>query len=471
MKKKYIILLSFLIGIIFLISFIILGPKKIYFNLKGKIYNELNIGDVFKDQGVSAEYCNKYIKLFCKDLSDKVKVSKHEEKSKNKYYLNYNIIYGRYKKTLSREVKFVDNESPTIKLVNSEKNICPNQEYIEEGYTAYDNVDGDITNKVVKEIKDGNVYYSVLDSSNNKRTVIRNIHYQDNEKPNINLVGGNTVYVYNGTEYKDRGYNAVDNCDGDMTDKISVNNNVDTNKDGEYNVTYSVVDTFGNKNTISRKVVVYSDISKVPKNGKVIYLTFDDGPGIYTQSILDVLNEYNVKATFFVTNQFSNYHYMIKKEYETGHSIAVHTYSHNYGKIYESVDSYVEDFNQMNQIILDETGTYTKMFRFPGGSSNTISKFNKGVVSDIAKTMNEKGYIYFDWNVDSIDTKYKDPEIIYQNVINEIEKHDYSVVLMHDIKKANIESVRKIIIFGLENGYTFLGLDENSPEVHHHINN
>ena len=111
------------------------------------------------------------------------------------------------------------------------------------------------------------------------------------------------------------------------------------------------------------------------------------------------------------------------------------------------------------------------MFRFPGGSINTISKFNKGVVSDIAKTMNDKGYIYFDWNIDSMDTKYKDSEKIYENVISEIEKRDYSVVLMHDIKKANIESVRKIINYGLDNGYTFLGLDESSPEVHHHINN
>ena len=200
-------------------------------------------------------------------------------------------------------------------------------------------------------------------------------------------------------------------------------------------------------------------------------MTFDDGPGCYTQSILDVLNEYNVKATFFVTNQFSSYQYMIKKEYESGHSIAVHTYSHNYAKIYESVDSYVDDFNQMNQIIYDQTGTYTKMFRFPGGSSNTISRFNKGIVSNVAKTMTDKGYIYFDWNIDSTDTQYKDSEKIYQNVISELEKHDKSVVLMHDIKKANIESVRKIINYGLENGYTFLGLDESSPEVHHHINN
>lgn len=470
MKTKYVIVLSFLIGIIFCLS-IIFGPKKIYFTLNGKEYKELNVGSIYKDEGFKAEYCNKYIKIFCKDLSDRVKINKYEEKKDNKYFLNYNIKYGKYSKVITREIKFVDNESPIINLINNGSNICPNHVYVEEGYSAYDNVDGDITNKVLRTAKDNKVYYNVEDSSGNKKTVIRNINYFDNEKPLINLVGGDTVYVYKNQEYKDRGYTATDNCDGDITNKVNINNSVDTTKDGEYNIDYSVVDTFGNKNTVSRKVVVYSDISKIPKNGKVIYLTFDDGPGCYTQSILDVLNEYNVKATFFVTNQFSNYQYMIKKEYESGHSIAVHTYSHNYGKIYESVDSYVDDFNQMNQIIYEQTGTYTKMFRFPGGSSNTISRFNKGIVSNVAKTMTDKGYIYFDWNIDSTDTQYKDSEKIYQNVISELEKHDKSVVLMHDIKKANIESVRKIINYGLENGYTFLGLDESSPEVHHHINN
>lgn len=470
MKTKYVIILSFLVGIIFCLS-INFGPKKVYFTLIGKEYKELNVGSTYKDEGFKAEYCNKYIKIFCKDLSDKVKVNKYEEKKDNKYFLNYNIKYGKYNKVITREIKYVDNENPIIKLENTKKSICPNQEYIEDGYSAYDNVDGDITDKVEVEVRNSKVYYNVVDSSGNKRTKIRNIEYADNEKPTINLVGGDTVYVYKNQEYKDRGYTASDNCDGDITDKVNVINNVDTNKDGEYNISYSVVDTFGNKNTISRKVIVYSDISNIPKNGKVIYLTFDDGPGCYTESILDVLDEYNVKATFFVTNQFSSYQNLIKKEYENGHSIAVHTYSHNYGKIYESVDNYIDDFNQMNQIIFEQTGTYTKMFRFPGGSSNTISRFNKGVVSDIAKTMSDKGYIYFDWNIDSTDTKYKDSEKIYQNVIDEIEKHDNSVVLMHDIKKANIESVRKIINYGLENGYTFLRLEESSPEVHHHINN
>ena len=162
---------------------------------------------------------------------------------------------------------------------------------------------------------------------------------------------------------------------------------------------------------------------------------------------------------------------LIKKEYDSGHSIAVHTYSHNYKSIYASLDDYINDFNQMNEIIHEQTGNYSKLFRFPGGSSNTISRFNKGIVTNIANRMTELGYYYFDWNVDSNDTGSTDPNVIFNNVITEIEKNDHSVVLMHDIKKANIESVEKIINYGLENGYTFLPLDEFSPTTHHHINN
>ena len=162
---------------------------------------------------------------------------------------------------------------------------------------------------------------------------------------------------------------------------------------------------------------------------------------------------------------------MIKKEYDSGHSIAVHTYSHNYNKVYSSLEDYLEDFNSMNEIIYEQTGAYSKLFRFPGGSSNTISRFNKGIVTIIANKMTELGYSYFDWNVDSTDTSTTDPDKIYNAVINEIKNNDTSVVLMHDIKKANIESVEKIINYGLENGYTFLPLDENTPVVQHKINN
>lgn len=469
MKKKNIILLSFLLGIIFLIVILGVSDKKVYFSLNGSEVQEVNIGEKYKDTGVDAKYCNKYFKIFCKNINNKVVVT--TRKKDKKEFINYVLKYKNEKSILTREIIYVDKESPTIELINSNETVCPNKDYVEEGYKATDNVDGDITDKVLINKIDDKIYYTVEDSSGNKRVVFRTVNYKDDEKPVINLNGGDISYSFINQEYKDKGFNAYDNCDGDVTKNVIVENNVDITKVGEYAVNYTVVDSGQNKTSVSRKVVVYDDASKIPKNGKVVYLTFDDGPYSYTESILNVLNKYNVKATFFVTNQFSNYQDLIKKEYLSGHSIGVHTFTHNYGKIYESVDSYVNDFDNMNKIIYDETGFYSKLYRFPGGSSNTISRFNKGIVTKIANKMNELGYVYYDWNVDSNDTGTSDPEEIYNNVIKAIEKKDYSVVLMHDIKKANIISVDKIISYGLENGYTFLPIDENSPIVHHKINN
>ena len=114
---------------------------------------------------------------------------------------------------------------------------------------------------------------------------------------------------------------------------------------------------------------------------RVVYLTFDDGPGPYTAQLLDVLARYGVKATFFVTALNSDYEDMIGRAYNEGHSIAVHTYSHDYRKIYASEEAFFEDFNAMEDVIYRQTGQYTKLCRFPGGSSNTVSQFNPGVMS------------------------------------------------------------------------------------------
>lgn len=470
MKKLNILILLILLGIIFFISYIFTAKKEIYFSLNGISSIELNIGDEYKELGYKAKYCNKYFKFFCKDISDYVKISKREVDNR-KYFLNYILKYKNQNKILTREIIYVDKESPVIELVDNKKTYCPNSEYIEEGYRAYDNIDGDLTSKVQTTHKDNKIYYTVVDSSGNKKVIYREIKYTDEEAPVITLNGTNTTYVFLNHEYNDKGYSSYDNCDVDITNKVEVSSNVDTKKAGEYAVTYSVSDLSNNKTTVNRKVIVYNDTSEIPKNGKIVYLTFDDGPGSYTEDILDILNKYNVKATFFVTNQFSNYQHLIKKEYESGHTVAVHTHSHNYKDIYNSLNNYINDFNNMNHIIYEQTGYYSKIFRFPGGSSNTISRFNRGIMSEIVTKMNELGYYYFDWNVDSMDTSFKDGEKIFEVVKTEIEKRNVSVVLMHDIKKANIESVEKIIAFGLDNGYTFLPLDETSPIVHHSINN
>ena len=469
MKKANILILFIILLITFFVSFFTFGEKKLYFSLIGDEYKELNIGEKYKEEGFKALYCNKYLKLFCNNYTNKVKVNTNYKD--NTLYINYSISHKNQKKVITREIVYLDKESPKLVLNDAIENVCPNKSFIETGYAAYDNVDGDITDKVEINVKNNKIYYYVVDSSGNSKVTFRTINYIDNDNPIINLNGKNIIYLFKGTEYIDEGYTALDNCDGDITTSVRVENNIKNSIPGEYFVNYYVNDSNGNSTILKRKVIVYTDISTIPKNGKIVYLTFDDGPGPYTEDILNILDKYNVKATFFVTNQFSGYKDLIKLEYDKGHAIGVHTYSHNYKNIYSSLDNYINDFNNINQVIFEQTGEYSKIFRFPGGSSNTISRFNRGIMTKLTEKMTNDGYIYFDWNVDSMDTTSKDANKIAEHVLNEIENNEYSVVLMHDIKKANIESLDLIIKSALENGYTFLPLDINSHIVHHKVNN
>lgn len=200
-------------------------------------------------------------------------------------------------------------------------------------------------------------------------------------------------------------------------------------------------------------------------NGKVIYLTFDDGPNRHTERLLGYLAEYDVKATFFVTNQNSNYKYLLKKIVDEGHAIGVHSYSHSWS-IYSSTEKFMADFNKMHKLILDETGVDAKIFRFPGGTNNTVSKnYSKGVMSSLASSMTKAGYVYFDWNVDCGDTSGYSASKIAQTTINQISSRKTSVVLMHDLKKNTVDAIKTILEYGVSNGYEFKVLDENSPKI------
>lgn len=205
--------------------------------------------------------------------------------------------------------------------------------------------------------------------------------------------------------------------------------------------------------------------------GKIVYLTFDDGPGEYTQQLLDVLDKYNVKVTFFTVN--TGHDDLLAKEAAAGHTVAIHTDTHNYETIYSSVDEYLRDFYAQQQRIYDATGIWTNLFRFPGGSSNMVSMdYCPGIMTELVWYMGEQGYQYFDWNVDSDDAGHAtDSASVVQNVVTGIQQNDVSVVLQHDIKDYSVEAVERIIVWGLENGYTFLPLTENSPTAHHHVNN
>ena len=210
----------------------------------------------------------------------------------------------------------------------------------------------------------------------------------------------------------------------------------------------------------------------VQPEGKIIYLTFDDGPGQYTEQLLDILDKYNVKVTFFVTNQYSGYQDLIGEEARRGHTVAVHTYSHVYDNIYSSEEAFFADFDAMADIIEEQTGTRPDMLRFPGGSSNTVSDFNPGIMSRLVWELGERDIVYFDWNVSSGDAgETTDTNVVAANVIAQVQQHDCSIVLQHDVKGYSVEAVPQIIEWGLANGYTFLPLEKHSPKAHHGINN
>lgn len=204
----------------------------------------------------------------------------------------------------------------------------------------------------------------------------------------------------------------------------------------------------------------------------VVYLTFDDGPGDYTNALLDILDKYEVKATFFVTGRGDDE--VIKREFDEGHTVALHTWTHNYAYVYSSVDNYFADLTQIAERVKNITGQETKLIRFPGGSSNLVSRRYDGrtrIMSTLTREVEARGYQYFDWNVDSDDAgRAKDSDTVFVNVAAHL-KPGPNVVLQHDIYPYSVEAVERIIQYGNENGYVFEPLTVDSPTVHHDINN
>ena len=393
------------------------------------------------------------------------------------YEISYTAEYKGKTKTESIKIEIVDTTAPVINLVSDPNHFTsPVAKYEEEGFTAVDNYDGDITDKVVSKEENGIVTYTVADSSGNETVVKREIIYKDVVPPVIKLSGDSIISIAIGGTYKEPGYKATDDCDGDITENVKVKGSVDTSKKGEYKIEYTVTDSSGNTAKAKRTVLVYEKNSKKPSvnpGNKVVYLTFDDGPGRYTEQLLNVLDKYNVKVTFFVTNQFPGYQKLIAQEASRGHTVAIHSYSHKYSDIYSSVNAYFKDLEKMSDVCEKYTGKRPTIIRFPGGTSNTISKkYSNGIMTKLTKEMDSRGYYYCDWNVESGDSGgTKTASGVAANVIAGIQKRNVSIVLQHDIHKYSVEAVEEIIVWGLANGYTFLPMDETTPMVHQKVNN
>lgn len=215
-----------------------------------------------------------------------------------------------------------------------------------------------------------------------------------------------------------------------------------------------------------------SDPSLLEGKEKINYLTFDDGPGPYTSQLLDILKNHNAKVTFFVTHQYPEYQDMLKREAEEGHSIGVHSYTHDYKLIYSSEDQYWADFNNMENVIEQETGYRSELVRFPGGSSNTVSRFNQGIMTRLTQQVEANGYTYVDWNVSSGDGGSKTTtESVISNGESQCSGKNTCVMLCHDVKQSTVNAIDTFLTWGEQNGYKFLALSPHSFPAHQHINN
>ena len=235
----------------------------------------------------------------------------------------------------------------------------------------------------------------------------------------------------------------------------------------------SVPDNSTVSTTATTKKTTASTTRRTAAPGKKIaYLTFDDGPSINTEKILDILDQYDAKATFFVI-----YHKKMESKYKAivkrGHTIALHSYTHTYSKIYKSEKGYYDDLNKIHDYVQKVTGVDSRIIRFPGGSSNTVSrKYNKTIMKTLKQSVTDKGYYFHDWNVDSTDAAgiNRDPDLLVSKVKAGAKKKNVINVLMHDTgksKNTTVEALPRIIEYLQSQGYKLEPLTEDSVLIQH----
>ena len=471
------------------------GGERVVISLNGEQQIYIEYGQEYQEAGVSAG-------LYDGDkLITQISVETEGQVDTNclgRYPIKYTAQTGDMVTTQYRYVHVVDTLSPVITLTeNPDSYTLVNEPYIEEGFTATDNYDGDLTDRVIRKQSGDVVTYTVADSFGNIATVTRKVNYIDPGIPNLQLAGGQMAFIMAGDHYEEPGYTAMDNKDGDLTASVVVSGAVDNLTSGVYTLHYTVSNSLGMTANKERTVYVIpkqeggedpEDQEDIPPidgpdielpiggttiepNGKTIYLTFDDGPSAHTGRLLDVLAKYGVKATFFVMNTSDIS--MVSRAAQEGHTVAIHTYTHRYSEIYASDEAFLQDLQAMQDVIYQHTGQKAMLTRFPGGSSNSVSSaYNKGIMTRLTKELEARGYQYFDWNVDSNDAGgAKTADEVFENVTKGVAARTNSVVLQHDTKGFSVDAVERIIAWGLCNGYTFAPLTADSPTCHHGVNN
>lgn len=463
---------SLLCGLMLVLALLVaIDARHPHFYMTGEQILEAEQGQPFEDPGVYAVLSGRIFGDSRRRLPVEVSGSVDPAVAGD-YVLRYRTHFFFRDYVCTRTVEVRDRTAPVIVLYQRDDyQVNWLEGYLEEGFRAEDNIDGDLTALVRSEETADGIVYTVSDRAGNTAAVLRQPHYTI-ARPDIYLTDGNELYVKAGFQFGDPGYLAIDRLGNDMTAFVQCEGEVIPYRVGTYELSYTITNAMGQTVRAVRTVTVEPQqiAGTIEPEEKTIYLTFDDGPGPYTEQLLKVLDRYDVKATFFVTASQPRYLPMIARAYQAGHKIGVHTYSHDYDRIYASEEAFFEDLLKMQDIILQQTGSYTDILRFPGGSSNTVSSISPGIMTMLTEDIRSLGYQYFDWNVPSGDAgETTHTSEVVRNVIEGIEglpEGEAALVLQHDSKRFSVDAVEKIIQWGLENGYTFRSLDRTSPPAH-----
>lgn len=204
-----------------------------------------------------------------------------------------------------------------------------------------------------------------------------------------------------------------------------------------------------------------------------VYLTFDDGPSINTEKILDILKRYDVKGNFFVVGTDSDrLRKMYKRIVDEGHTIGMHSYTHKYSELYASKDAFIADLDKIYNLIYEETGVEPKIYRFPGGSSNNVSRVP---MKELIGVLNDRNIRYYDWNVLSGDAT-NPPLPVEEIVVNSLatlSENEEAMILFHDLsnKTTTVEALPQIIEAILEQGITIAPIDDTTMSIQHSPSN
>lgn len=473
--------LLFIIGIVVIILFCLftrvawphmtLRPE---LTLLGEEQMTISAGTTFEDPGAEAI-------LLKENANDLIYVTGEVDTSvPGTYELSYNVD-GRWDTySVTREVTVVDTTAPEITLNGDETVYFENiEDYQEPGATALDNCDGDVTAALDIRTEQTDEYsytvtYSVADSAGNKAVTTRALVMYDKVAPEITLNGDAYITIKEREKFEDPGTTAVDDRDGDISQKVVRTGYIDIYRPGTYTVTYTATDAGGNQAQVTRDVEV-ERVNYNPDNA--MYLTFDDGPSSdVTPQILDILAANHVQATFFICDYDESKLPIIKRMINEGHTIGIHGTSHEYAQIYASTDAFMENIHSLRDKLKEDTGYEAFCIRFPGGSSNAVSKhYSEGIMTQLVQMVTDEGLMYVDWNVSSHDAEsgYHSPESLLQNVINESKLGRTNIVLMHDIssKQTTADALQSIIDYGVANGVNFCRIEENTVPVHQNLQN